>query len=487
MTVLGLASLDARRQGRTDWALVLLAAAGLVMGALFAGFTVLYVNVPKGYNVIFGLSLDSAPLFRSVYRYPTISVDAHSFSVFAGGTLLLLWVVYLSASLVLGAGQITATRSSAVAVIAGFAVLFDVGLALAMPPVLSADVYHYALFGRMVALYHLNPYVTSDLAIKSDPLWQFAFWKDVTTHYGPVWTLVSAGLAWLTAQSVMSTVLAFKGVAAAFNLANCVLVFLLARRLGSGDGARSLLLYAWNPLVLIETTGSGHNEAAMMTFALLGTLLLIRGRVALGAIALTLSILVTYLTALLAFFVATSVVAASKTRRQGVATATRMVVVGGLVAAALYVPFWAGLTTFDRLVSVGSPFKTPVRVGLRELVARLIVGSGSLDTARAAAEPLVVAGLHVVFLLLVLFLTRRLIVERPTTSLLRWSRVLEQWGIASLVYVTLIYGWDLPFYLILPMATVFVGPFSRTNDRLNAACTGLGIAMMLEYVILRPV
>ena len=44
-------------------------------------------------------------------------------------------------------------------VIAVLGVAYHVTLALGMPPVLSADIYHYALFGRMVAFYGLNPYV----------------------------------------------------------------------------------------------------------------------------------------------------------------------------------------------------------------------------------------------------------------------------------------------------------------------------------------
>jgi len=140
---------------------------------------------------------------------------------------------------------------------------------------------------------------------------------------------------------------------------------------------------------------------------------------------------------------------------------------------------------FGRVVEVGSPFKTPVRVALREVAARLVATNGAnLDVARVAVEPYVILGLHLVFLVLVLLLARGLLAGGIAAPSGRWSQVLDRWGIASLVYVAVVYGWNLPFYLIIPMSTVSIGPASRTNDRLNAACTGLGIAWMLLYGLL---
>src|SRR5205823_10504562 len=132
------------------------------------------------------------------------------------------------------------------------------------------------------------------------------------------------------------------------DLANCLLVYRLARRLG-GDGPGALLLYAWNPLVLIETAGSGHNDAAMMTFALLGLLLATRGRLLWGLAALVLSVLVKYLTALLLLFYVLHALGRQPTRGRAAALAAKMGAVGGLLVGALFVPFWAGPDSLDRL------------------------------------------------------------------------------------------------------------------------------------------
>src|SRR5207245_5121127 len=107
-----------------------------------------------------------------------------------------------------------------------------------MPPVLSTDLYHYALFGRMITTYGLDPYVTPGDALRSDPLWRFADWRHVSSHYGPLFTWISAGATWLGAGRPIGTALAFKAITALFNLGGCWAVRGLARARGRGDGTR---------------------------------------------------------------------------------------------------------------------------------------------------------------------------------------------------------------------------------------------------------
>jgi alpha-1,6-mannosyltransferase len=453
--------------------------AGLAIGGLLAAVILLYVNVPPGYDVPYGLSLNSPELFRSLWRYPIFSAEPGTFGMLAALTIVLLWVVYFGAWAIVRGCTAPGSRRQLAFAIAAFGLLYHVGLALAMPPVLSTDIYHYALFGRMVAFYGLNPYVVPGSAISGDTLWAFVGWRDVTTHYGPLWTLISAGAAAVGGQGILVTVLTFKGLAALFNLANCLLVSLLARRLGGGDGRSALLLYAWNPLILIETAGSGHNDAAMMTFALLGLLLAARGRLLLGLAALVLSVLLKYLTALLLFFFVLACLAKQPTWRRATALAARMGALGGLMVIGLFLPFWAGPQGFERLVSVGAPFKTPVRVVLRDWLVNLLAGQGDFSWARAAAEQYVILALHLGFVALVLLLARATLVEKPD-----WPRVLELWGVASLVYMTVVYGWNLPWFMVAMLATTCVVLRSRLSLRLLALCHGVGLVWMLPYAVL---
>lgn len=465
--------------GRTMAALV---AAGLTLQALLIAFVLLYVNVPTGYDMPFGLSRESPALFRTLWPYPSVSLEPVRFRNLATLVIVALWAVYLAAWVLVRRPIPASRRRQMVLAIAVLTVLYHVVLALAMPPVLSSDIYHYALFGRMVAVYGLNPYVVPGNVVSGDPVWPWVFWRDVTTHYGPTWTLISAGAAALGDRSVLLTVLTFKGVAALFNLANCLLVFRLARRLTGDDGVAALLLYAWNPLILIEVAGSGHNDAVMMTFALLGLLLAARGRLLFGLTALLLSVMVKYLTALLVVFFVMHCLARAGSWRQRAALAGRMAAVSALVVGVLYLPFWAGPSTLERLGTVGAPFKSFLRVWLRESLAKMLANGGDIGLARAAAEPYVAWGLYLGFGLLMLALV-------PTVAARRsgWLRVLNVWGIASLAFVMLVYGWNLPWYLIPTLATAGVAVQTLASVRLLAVTHALGLGLMLVYTILLAV
>ena len=156
-----------------------------------------------------------------------------------------MWLAYLVAVVVIvrwrdGAGERTAMRI----VVVGAAVA-SVALILT-PPMLSSDLYHYALFGRMIITRGLNPYVTPGAVLVDDPLWPLANWHDYTTHYGPVFTGLSVVAAWAGAGSAVGTALAFKTLATAFGALTVWAVGALARR-EARSSLLPVLLVAWNP------------------------------------------------------------------------------------------------------------------------------------------------------------------------------------------------------------------------------------------------
>ena len=275
---------------------------------------------------------------------------------------------------------------------------------------------------------------------------------------------------------MLLTALALKGIAALFNLANCLLVFLLARRLTGGDGVAALLLYAWNPLILIETAGSAHKDAIMTTFALLGLLLAVRGRLLLGLAALLLSVLVKYLTALLVlFFVVRCLAKEAAWRRAAIAVGLAMVAV--LLAAGPYLwPAFVG-PVLERLAAYDWSSKTVVGGLLRDVVGGLLANGRDSGQVQATAELYVLWGLRLAFGGLVL-----LMVKAVASAQAGWSRVWELWGVAGLLYVVFVFSWNYPWYLIPTLTTAFAAAPSRMNRQLAAWSMGLGILLMLPYV-----
>src|SRR5205085_2649874 len=107
-------------------------------------------------------------------------------------------------------------------------------------------------------------------------------WQAVPSAYGPTFTWLSALLAGLGGGRVFATAVAFKGAAALFSLLGAWLIRELGRAVDAGSSLRPLLVYAWNPLVIIESAGMGHNDTFMMALALGGLLLAQRQRPWLG-------------------------------------------------------------------------------------------------------------------------------------------------------------------------------------------------------------
>ena len=83
-------------------------------------------------------------------------------------------------------------------------------LGLTAPSMLSTDVFAYGLYGRVFSIYGANPYAESPPVPASDPfLVQFGQ-KYLPSWYGPVWTLISAALAWIGRDNLGWTELLFQ-------------------------------------------------------------------------------------------------------------------------------------------------------------------------------------------------------------------------------------------------------------------------------------
>src|SRR5439155_1032527 len=103
-------------------------------------------------------------------------------------------------------------------------------------------------------------------------------------------------------KSVADEAMAYRVLANALSLANLGLVWALLGRVTPLDRTQrttTLAALAWNPLVLFEVAGNAHNDVLMVSFSLLGVLLLTRSNDGLLASAsFTLGALVKYLSGL---------------------------------------------------------------------------------------------------------------------------------------------------------------------------------------------
>lgn len=130
-------------------------------------------------------------------------------------------------------------------------------LLLPLPPSLSEDALRYLWDGR-VAGAGRNPYLLAPAARELAPLrdveWERLPHRQVPTIYPP-----GAIAAFSIATRLPQPMIAWKAMVSLADLVGCwFLLELLARR---GLPLALAVLYAWNPLVTLETAGMGHLDA----------------------------------------------------------------------------------------------------------------------------------------------------------------------------------------------------------------------------------
>lgn len=148
-------------------------------------------------------------------------------------------------------------------------------LLLFTPATLSHDILVYASYSRVIATYHANPYFVPIAAFPHDFFAMHNYWSRAVSAYGPVWMLICGLFGWLLSPDVNAYTIAFRLCALLFYLLNIWLVGRILQVMGRSARTVTLgmLLYAWNPLLLLESALGGHNDGFMMTFVLVGVLL----------------------------------------------------------------------------------------------------------------------------------------------------------------------------------------------------------------------
>lgn len=363
-------------------------------------------------------------------------------------------------------------RGSA-ALILAWALLFQVTLFF-MPGLFTTDVFSYAMYGRIGGVYGFNPYFAVPGDFEGDRLveWIHPIWHFAPSVYGPLWVNLSA---WLSAATwgwtSVDQVLAYKAVVNLAHLANVGLTWALLGQFQPKTRVAGLLLFAWNPLLLFEFAGNGHNDALMLTFLLLGLLLLARGRPEWGVLGLGLSVWVKYATAL----VAPLYLAVWARRSPTLAGKARMLLLGGLslslLGLLLYLPWWEGPAVLGPIFDwARGPLYAnhPPRVLARLLVDGGLVGA---EMDREAALRLALEGL-----------------KQATRLLLGGYLVWEVWRTRTLddlapaaarvflVFLLVVQTWVLSWYFTWPVA---LGALLGLGHSLARVVLGLGYTILV--------
>lgn len=268
----------------------------------------------------------------------------------------LLVVASCAAALGVFAGRrLRGSRRRLWLVLGGTAIL---GVTCALLPALpSDDVFSYILYGRIGALHGANPLIATPADFPHDPFLSLVYWRGVRSVYGPAWLLLSEGLTHLAEAlggGLAVYVALFKLLGLAAHLANTLLIWGILGRLAPSRRSAGTLFYAWNPLCLLELCASAHNDAIMLTFALLGVYWLVAGWEAPAVVAFGLSIATKYvLLAVVPFYL---LLVYRRLRREGASWRAVSGALGWRVALLLGtvvlagLPYWAGPRTLGAIL-----------------------------------------------------------------------------------------------------------------------------------------
>lgn len=170
-------------------------------------------------------------------------------------------------------------------------------------PFLSSDIYYYIGDSWLDAKYGENPYYTTvqdlqESGINDEILNNTGYWRNTTSVYGPLWSIISKMLVTFSFGSVTIALFVFKLASFLVHILNCYIIYKLTK------SKKYILLYGLNPLVLVELLSNVHNDIYLILFVLLALYFLIKKKnIYLTIIFLALSISIKYSTILLIPFI----------------------------------------------------------------------------------------------------------------------------------------------------------------------------------------
>ena len=337
------------------------------------------------------------------------------------------------------------TRHTRAALIAA-PVLASLALSLA-PPTLSIDVFSYLAQGYEINQGG-NPYHTPDKQV-----WGTSYGRELEAQgwlpvhgispYGPAWLRVEAA-AQGGAGDVPTQMRLLKVPLAAAGLLCAWLIWSI---LGVTDPGRQLLgtvMYLWNPLVVLEFAGDGHNDALMLSLLLIGLLLFVKRHEARGAAVIVGAALVKMSALLVAAPMAVVIIRqpADLARRL-----MRIVIACGValaIGALLYGDLWIGAASFAGIRAYATATVTPSTIG--------VLFWYLLRTNPEQASPGLLSALSTGALVgYAAFASRH--VRTVDTALKACARI----GIAALLLNTAYWPW----YVATPVALLSLSPTPR--------------------------
>jgi hypothetical protein len=325
--------------------------------------------------------------------------------------------------------------------------------------------FSYVVYSHIAGVLLVNPYTSMPSWFPEVRVfhWIHPVWHNAPSIYGPAWIDLTLPIARVVADaSDVDKVLAYKALVNVAHVFGVACLAYVVHRLRPGRVHEAIVLYAWNPLIVFEFGGNGHNDAVMVAVMLFGLALYVSLARWVGLVAVTISMLLkmTSLFLLPFYAMAWAREQTSWFRFFGVGVLAAATV--PLVVAAFYWPWWSGIETIAPIVnwSQGPMYNNYVPDTLAFYLAtrQLAENPGSIEPAMALAG------------------WRDTVKNAARVFLVIWCAV-ELWrvrgalGIAGagarvmLMFLLAVNTWVLPWYFTWPLALAIVLGWESTTAK----------------------
>lgn len=345
------------------------------------------------------------------------------------------------------------------------------------PAVMSRDLFLYGAYGRMVTVYHVNPYVVSLAAYPTQLLSAFVPKGTGVAPYGPLWIDLTLPVVIIARESVANIMIGFRLVGLVAHLANAALIWVILAKLKPEIRISGTLMYAWNPLVLLVGVSEMHYEIVVVFFVLLAVLFCQRNSLLPGWICLLLAALINILAVLLLplFFRLIWKEARVMQRWRRVLWWLALIVLSGAVVVLAYTPYWRGWSLAGIASGMRQVFLQDSAVNsLDAAIIHLPMGFPSFLSS-------IVLPPHWMILVAVIA-GCLLLLGTWLTDTLEFVLLFSSWIFLVLV-VLLPVNW--PWYILLPLVLAISSGNFRTM--LLALLLTMGAALEYYFGLLHPV
>ena len=371
------------------------------------------------------------------------------------------------------------------------AAMFGITL-LFLPAIFSTDIIMYISASHMPNIYYGPPFSTLAPQIPPMPNYGGMLTDFRPVLYGPLW-LGIASLLTRMSRDLVTVVLLFRGLALVAHLINCLLVWAILSKIAPANRLLGTLLYAWNPLILIELVVNGHNEGVIICLLLLALWFYVQQRgkwfdiatLLCCGLAISINLMVLLITPLLLWFMVRN---ERYITRAILSFSWRALFVLAIVCIA-YIPVWQGGATFlaitssidlqNFMYSLLALLVMPLRALYTQLTGGINLPSSLLQPLSAADTTILASTLFIFALLYFQALGR---VRSPWGG---WGEpynvLFTCWTIVIIGFVALASTLFWPWYIIWVVWIVAL----RRFDALTIAVLLLSCTALLYYPFLR--